>query len=208
MNRSRFASRFRFAHSNLSLGPVIVVVTRPKSMLDWLKRGFTQTGDPFAELPHYCRVWLAIETAAHATPLLIQHRPDVPRRQLVYLAAAQRELRKAITTPSPNLHRLRRVERNAIMFAGNAIRLGYPQVSTVPKLTGWAGAALIKGPEESQNCLDECASLAYDSTVDLVAPEIWSAIMDRANCIHDLAARNNWSDTDVVPANMMLEQDG
>lgn len=28
MNRSRFASRVRFAHSNLSLGPVIVVVIR------------------------------------------------------------------------------------------------------------------------------------------------------------------------------------
>ena len=34
MNRSRFASRVRFAHSNLSLGPVILVVGQQKFSLD------------------------------------------------------------------------------------------------------------------------------------------------------------------------------
>ncbi|WP_039962083.1 hypothetical protein [Rhodopirellula europaea] len=173
-------------------------------MLDWLKRVFTQTTDPFADLPHPCRVWLCVEIASIAIPLLSKHRPDVPKRQLIYLNAAHREIRKALVTPNPRLKRLRRIERNGIMFAGHAIRHGCPQVSTIPKLTGWAGAALLKGAESSQNCVDECASLAYDATVDFGSPEIWAAIMERANEIHHLAATHNWLDDSVLPDSLVL----
>jgi hypothetical protein len=75
-------------------------------------------------------------------------------------------------------------------------------------LTGWAGAALLKCAESSQNCVDEVASLAYDTTVFFDCPDIWEAIVSQANRIHHFAAVHGWSDDAILPQSMVLAQDG
>lgn len=171
-------------------------------MFDWLKRAFAQKIDPFENLPHPCRVWLAIEIAAIATPLLPLYRQDVPARQLVYLNAVQREVRIALATKHPPLRRFRRVQAITYVFAGQSIRSGYPQVSVIPKLTAWATRGLLGGEAESQNCLSECRSLAYDLTVELKRAETWDAMMSKATAIHTLAKKNRWCDSDTLSCDL------
>ena len=65
-------------------------------MFRWLKSIFSSP-DPFTSLPHYARVWLAVEAAALFTPIYRQQWAEAPERQTRRLCWSQNALRQHIT---------------------------------------------------------------------------------------------------------------
>ena len=134
MNRSRYASRFRFAHSNLSLGPVIVVVIRLRQ----------PSSSHFSATTRCPFKWPQIETVMKILGVLALL---IGLVTMIFAVLADSELRTAATAatpPSPDSLPLTRIVAPELFDAGkSAIKPAELASMALNRIYAIGGASLV-----------------------------------------------------------------